>query len=58
MDSAGLTARLEVLPFPIFVRLPRLVPQLAHDCGYIVFLEEADGGDAGCAGLQAESGIS
>jgi len=34
-----------------------LVAQPADDCGYVVFLEEADGGYAGCAGLQAGVGV-
>ena len=50
------SATSEVVPFPIFY-LPRRMPQLADDCGDVVFLEEADGGDAGCAGFEAGVGI-
>jgi len=35
----------------------RLAAQVADDGGDVVFLEEADGGDAGCAGLEAGVGI-
>jgi hypothetical protein len=34
-----------------------MAAQPADDCGDVVFLEEADGGDAGCSGLQAGFGI-
>ena len=34
-----------------------LAAQPADDCGYVVFLEQADGGYSGCAGLQAGLGI-
>lgn len=33
------------------------VAQAADDGGDVVLLEEADGGDAGAAGFEAESGI-
>ncbi len=34
-----------------------LAAQLADDFGYVIFLEQADGGYAGCAGLQAGLGV-
>jgi hypothetical protein len=34
-----------------------VIAQLPNDCGYVVFLEEADGGYAGCSGLQAGAGV-
>lgn len=34
-----------------------LIAQLADDCGYVVFLEEANGGYAGGAGLEAGLGV-
>jgi hypothetical protein len=34
-----------------------MTAQRAHDCGDVIFLEEADGGDAGCSGAQAGFGV-
>jgi hypothetical protein len=52
----------EVVAFSIYTLSPRdggrgLAAELVDDCGYVVFLEEADGGYAGCARLEAGLGV-
>jgi len=45
------------VPFPVCVAGPQSAAEGADDGGYVVFLEEADGGYAGGAGLQAGLGV-
>jgi hypothetical protein len=52
-----ITARLKSCRSRSVVVGPRLSAELADDCGYVVFLEETDGGYAGCAGFEAGVGI-